>query len=861
MRLKLLAFALAGCTALYSTAADAAPLAFLGGILTSVGLPGLGGALFGLSGGTAFGVFAAGYSFLGGLGGALVSTALQFGISYLQAQNKPKAEGVQGNVASSTPVRSLIFGTALVGGNLVFSESSASQVYYAIHHCDNECVTTLRHWFNDVPLTLNGSNDVTNSMFVSEGNVVFRIEPFAGTVGQTVSTILNGAFPEWDASHRGVSCCYTAILGRSLGSQERPSVYKHRGPLGTGEPAYFREGNFGRCHDPRNPASNVNNPATWPWTRNAALILATFRIHPDGWNKHHSTVNWDRIAAAANICDQMVTGRDGYVAPRYELSVVIPFNEPRRDAEKRMLEAIDGMRFFDEQGRWYIRPGYYEAPTVTLTNRDIIDLEVVPDGDGETEKNSFVAAYTDRRLLYKTTTSAAWLHPDYSGAGISEQKEVLELPEVGAHNQAVRVCKAVGLRTRSPRKLGIVAGLRAMRLREERFVALSIGEPKFDGNYEIMGFEESEDGMAFGLQLVGTGPGNWDLLAGEEGPLPTYSNSLTLDTTIPVPSGLSVAAVPIQTSTGKAVRLEANFTPPANASHQVKVEYRRVGDAIWLEMISVSEDGLAYSPVVDDGQSYQCRAYTESSGGGKSGYTAIQTVLAVADTTVPGNLSSISVAGGLGRAAIQYTTFAADNLRDVAIYRVPAGSGPPSDGDIIQVLPVYVLTPAVVNAVDGDATRTNMATNGTFAADANWTKGAGWTIAAGVAAHAAGSSSNLQQAQTFADNKVYRTAFDVTAISGGSVNIRLFGGTTQASGVPRTATGTWLERLTEPNQTTNNNLLLFNGTAAFVGSIDNVVCYEETPTCAPQGAFDYYLKARNGSKIGNLQGPYTATII
>jgi hypothetical protein len=58
-----------------TAAANAGPLfAVLGGILTQAGFAGIGGTLFGLSGGTAFGAFAAGaqvVSFLGSPVGCL----------------------------------------------------------------------------------------------------------------------------------------------------------------------------------------------------------------------------------------------------------------------------------------------------------------------------------------------------------------------------------------------------------------------------------------------------------------------------------------------------------------------------------------------------------------------------------------------------------------------------------------------------------------------------------------------------------------------------------------------------------------------------------------------------------------------
>lgn len=63
-------------------------------------------------------------------------------------------------------------------------------------------------------------------------------------------------------------------------------------------------------------------------------------------------------------------------------------------------------------------------------------------------------------------------------------------------------------------------------------------------------------------------------------------------------------------------------------------------------------------------------------------------------------------------------------------------------------------------------TATDVVTNGEFAADTDWTKGTGWTIAAGVAAGAAGTGSDLEQEVTLEPHAYYRLQFDYTRSAG-----------------------------------------------------------------------------------------------
>ncbi len=54
----------------------------------------------------------------------------------------------------------------------------------------------------------------------------------------------------------------------------------------------------------------------------------------------------------------------------------------------------------------------------------------------------------------------------------------------------------------------------------------------------------------------------------------------------------------------------------------------------------------------------------------------------------------------------------------------------------------------------------------------------------------------------------------------------------------------------------------FNESSTFAGSVDNVILYPETPSCAPQGVWDYYAVPLNGSDVeGPYSGPVTVTIV
>ena len=698
MRHPLLAGALALAVAAAPTTAHAAFISpFLIGMAAAAGIPGAmsAGVWAGSSAGLAMAGFNAG-GFILGMGGSLLSTALTFGANYLMGQmNKPSAEDVTSTVKSPIPVRRMLAGKMRVAGAVGFTGVNDGEVHYLVHHGESECVTTINHWFLDVPLELGvgprhgAPNSVLNEEYTNaRGHEWFTIQAFNGTLSQTVSTLLSSSYSEWDSTHRGIGCAYTVVKGWPISLSDRHVIFKYEGPLGSlGVPTYFREGLWGRFYDPRldstrvigedehgepvygSGSHRVDNPASWGASRNAALIIATYRIHRDGWAKPPSSVNWEMIAKAADICDQPVVGRDSQVVARYTLATALPFNERRIDAEKRMLAACDGMRFFDEEGRWFIRVGYYEPPDVTLRDNDIVRIRILPNADGENDHNAFVAKYTDPRLNYSTQPSAPWFHPDHYQEGVTPTlTATLDLPEVDAHNQAARLCKAAGTRLRSPVRLEMIAGWRGLKLRKKRFCAIALGDTVVDGHYEIMDRREQPDGMHVHLVLVKTSPGNWDLLPGEEGPLPTYDNTLTPNPDLPAPTTFSAFAV----SVSGGVSLAATFDQPANASHVVTVEYRRTTESTWYKMVSVTDDGRAYADrLVVDGASYRVRAYTESAGGSMSDYAPNETgslVVATADMVAPGPVTGAGVTPGTGDAQFVWTGPNSPNYKAARVY-------------------------------------------------------------------------------------------------------------------------------------------------------------------------------------------------
>lgn len=112
-------------------------------------------------------------------------------------------------------------------------------------------------------------------------------------------------------------------------------------------------------------------------------------------------------------------------------------------------------------------------------------------------------------------------------------------------------------------------------------------------------------------------------------------------------------------------------------------------------------------------------------------------------------------------------------------------------------------------------------TNGTFAADTDWTKGTGWTISGGNASSdgTQAGDSDLEQDQGtnfLNDSEIYEFTFTVSGYSAGNVTAVVGG----AEGTDRSADGTYTEYITCG---ATDDKIIIRADLNFVGNVDDVV--------------------------------------
>lgn len=662
-----------------------AVIGIIGGLLAGIGVvtPLIG---FGSIGIVNAG-FAAGAFLASGFGSLLLSAGLS-AVQYLMAASRrpqaPTMEAARVNVRVPEAERWWHAGISRAGGSAQFGEYDANgNFWYIVVHGDAELMGVEKRFFDDREIAIDEDGWVTTDEFcLTSGNdpyegsgtkvPYFRVFTTTFTPSNPVPPAISAftsAFPQWTVDHKLAGTTFSAIMCKSIKLEHRHKVYRWRGAFGLGEPAFSVAGRWGRCFDPRDGTQNIISPATWKFTRNPALIWAGFRTHPYGRNKPMDSINWEKVAEQADICDQTVVGIQGS-QPRYQCGISIPESKERAVGEAEILLSADAMIMHDGAGKAYPKVGYYEAPTLTLNrSRDIMAMASREATDGEMETDGVIVRYIDAAFGYQPQPSAPWMNPIYYKEGTTPRYLTVDVLACQNHNQAMRLAKAIGLRSQSSHRLAPTVGLRGLRARQERIIDLQYDE-SFAGDYEIATpVEVDENGIFTSFGCVPVDANRWTLLEGEEQSRPVMADPLPGAGDPVMPSGVNVYAAPIAGSGGASVRLEGTFSPSPRADHRYEFEYQLQGQSDWRPMVVRMDDVLTYSDTVPNGQTHAVRWRTVASSGRATEWLdPPQSVLAVADTTPPGPVVGVSATGGAGTIDLEWTAPNSGNYYATRIY-------------------------------------------------------------------------------------------------------------------------------------------------------------------------------------------------
>lgn len=383
----------------------------------------------------------------------------------------------------------------------------------------------------------------------------------------------------WTSSHRldGIAAIYLSLAAD-------PDVY----PSGIPNVTVDVEGKDD-IYDPRTGLTG--------YSENAALCLADYLAHPYyGLNAVVGAAdgtNAAQLAAAANICDEVVLRAGGTTERRYTCNGVITLDQTPKTIIEAMLSAMAGTAAW-QAGQWYIQPGGYVTPALTLTDDDVA-------GDGFTlqtrvsraenfngVRGQFVSPENDWQPDdFPAYASATYLAEDGGERAWAD----ITLPFTISSSAAQRLAKIRLERQRRQMSVGMTGKLSTWAATVGDTVSVTYGRwgfaaKPFDVRKVTLGLQG--DGLnqylATELLLRETSPLVFDWSASEE---QIYAaaprTTLPSGTDIAPPGGLQVAESLYQTLDGSGVKVKATVRWVASTSPFV-ADYRvegRIGAAPW----------------------------------------------------------------------------------------------------------------------------------------------------------------------------------------------------------------------------------------------------------------------------------------
>jgi hypothetical protein len=267
----------------------------------------------------------------------------------------------QRTVKSTVEPMKIIYGESLVSGALSFigvAGEKNKDLYHSVVLAGHEveAITDI-HFDNEViaESSINGGaaggGNVTSGTFGLKNNqVICKINKHLGDAGQTVDADLNSAFGSIDGNHKGTGLAYIVTKWTLIkASQETWDQYSPQNIKGLvkGRKVY----------------NNLTD--TTDWSDNPVWCLIDYMTNTDfGMGVDSSKIDFDAADIAAAACDVTVTTPSGS-EKRFTCNGVVFGTDSHKTNINKILSSMNGMMTYTN-GKFVIRAGIYEAPTVSL---------------------------------------------------------------------------------------------------------------------------------------------------------------------------------------------------------------------------------------------------------------------------------------------------------------------------------------------------------------------------------------------------------------------------------------------------------------------------------------------------------------
>lgn len=403
---------------------------------------------------------------------------------------KPKTNRINQGAELQTKIypalpRQVLCGETSVGPSVHFtytytddSEKPNRYLLRVLQISDQPITSLLRVREGKEVLTFTG--DVTTGWYTcsqhrkKDGAPAMWLRVYNGTFSGAVAdaTLISASGGLWTSAHKGTGLCY-AIVKYDYDADA----------FSGGEPELIFDVQGARCYDDRKDstvpggagAHRLNDPTTWEYTENAAIITAQYlrgfnlngkRILGVGADARDLASNM--LFSAYNTCAQTVATATGTMM-RYPCAINMSTSESAETHLTDLSAAMDG-KIFDRGGSITIWPGAVRTPVLTISEQDIdwtAEKSWQPRASLSAMLNAVSGNFVDKDSNYQERdlplmTNATWETND----GGERFQQFISLKAVNNWSQGNRILHRTHQSSRFSGTAGFVGGIWLLELEQ-----------------------------------------------------------------------------------------------------------------------------------------------------------------------------------------------------------------------------------------------------------------------------------------------------------------------------------------------------------------------------------------------------------
>lgn len=602
----------------------------------------------------------------------LTTTAIAYGLNRVLTKKptNPNLDASSLNntttIRSATAARQLVYGRVRTGGVLVYAEVSGTgnefvNLVIALAGHEVEAIDDI--YFDDAVVPL--SSNAATGTYAGYAWVYKHL----GTSTQTVDTDLQSAVTsaKWSNDHRlrGIAYIYVKLkYSQNLfpgGIPNVSAVVRGRKVLDT-------------------------RTSTTAYSTNWALCVRDYlTLSGLGLGADAAEIDTTECDAAANVADEDIVLDDASTEKRYTINGVVDLNETPGTILQKLCSAGAGSVFY-VGGKWIIRAGAYQTPTITFDEDDFRGpLSVQTRLSRREIFNGVKGLYVSEDNQWQPADFPQIVNATYTSEDGGERiwRDV-ELPFTTSNATAQRIAKIELERARQQITVRAPMKLTAMQCQVGDNVQLTNTRMGWSSKvFEVVDFvfavEDQSGAPALGVDLVlrETASAVWDWNDGEETVVDPAPNTDLFDPlTVETLSGLTLSTSNFVQSDGTvSPRLKATWTLPTSqyilSGGYVHIEYKKNADSTWLIWTTTLNPNTNEDYITDvlAGTAYDVRARFENVNSVLGAYDTESNYTVGTDTTAPATPANLAATSTLESITLDWDDNTEDDLSYYEVWR------------------------------------------------------------------------------------------------------------------------------------------------------------------------------------------------